>query len=182
MVKYAILLEKIKNKIRIIYNKRLFEEKTGQKISSVKFMGKVEIRNPNVKIGENVHFRGDVILDGDGPIVIGNNVRINHGTIIYASKGGGVYIGDKTGIAAYVYIIDMDHGTHAGDDYHAQPNIVKKVTIGENVWIAQNCTILKGSKIGDNAVCAAKCVITGREIPSNAIAAGVPAKVIKYKA
>ncbi|MBE5039335.1 acyltransferase [Ructibacterium gallinarum] len=144
-------------------------------------MGKVELRNSNIVIGKNVCFRGDIILDGDGPIVIGDDVRINHGCYLLASKDGGITIGSKTGIAPYTYIIDMDHGTKAGDNYHTQPDIVKKVVIGKNVWIAQNCTILKGSVIGDNAVCAAKTVITGKQIPENAIVAGIPGRVIKYK-
>ena len=53
--------------------------------------------------------------------------------------------------------------------------------IGENVWLAAHCTVLKGSIIGDSAVCAAKTVITGKIIPPNAIVAGVPGKIIKYK-
>ena len=181
MIKFISYVEKVKNKIKIEYNKRLFKEKTGQNINTTIFMGKVEIRNKNIILGKNVSFRGDVLLDGSGPIVIGDNVRINHGTIILASKGGGVKIGKNTGIAAYSYIIDMDHGTSIGDDYHAQPDLVKEVVIGDNVWVAQNCTILKGSKIGNNAVLAAKTVITGKQIPENAIVAGVPGRIIKYK-
>ncbi len=181
MLKIATFIERIINKIELEYTKRLFAEKTGQNTSDTRFMGKVEIRNCNVKIGKNVHFRGHVILDGNGPIVIGDDVRINHGTIILASKGAGVTIGSRTGIAAYSYIIDMDHGTKMGDDYHAQPDVVKEIVIGNNVWIGQNVTVLKGSRIGDNAVCAAKTVITGKEIPENAIVAGVPGKVIKFK-
>ncbi len=181
MIKIAGFIEKIRNKCSLIYNKRLFKEKTGQDVSTITFAGRIKLLNPNVKIGKNVMFRGDCILDGSGPIVIGDNVRINQGTIIIASAGGGVTIGKNTGIAAYTYIIDMDHGTKLGDDYRAQPDTVKEVVIGNNVWIAQNCTILKGSKIGDNAVCAAKTVITGKDIPANAIVAGVPGKIIKYK-
>ena len=181
MLKIATFVNKVIHKLQLEYRKRLFAEQTGQDVSTAHFMGKVEVRNKNIKIGKNVYFRGDIIFDGDGPIIIGDNVRINHGTIILASKGGGVSIGSRTGIAAYSYIIDMDHGTQLGDDYHAQPDVVAEIVIGENVWVGQNATILKGSKIGNNAVCAAKTVVTGNEIPENAIVAGVPGKVIKYK-
>lgn len=181
MIKIASLMEIVLRKCSILYYRRLFREKTGQDVRDVYFNGKVQVKNPNVKIGKHVNFRGDCILDGNGPIVIGDNVRINQGTIILASKGGGVTIGNNTGIAAYSYIIDMDHGKQVGDNYAAQPDEVKEVVIGNNVWIAQNCTILKGSRIGDGAICAAKTVITGKEIPENAIVAGVPGKVIKFK-
>ncbi len=180
-MKYALFIHKIITKVQMKYRKRLFAEKTGQDVSSANFMGKVDVRNKNIKLGKNVQFRGDVILDGDGPIVIGDGVRLNHGTIILASKGGGVTIGARTGIAAYSYIIDMDHGTQLGDDYRSQPDVVDAIVIGENVWIGQNVTILKGSKIGNNAVCAAKTIITGKEVPENAIVAGVPGKIIKFK-
>ena len=181
MIPIATFFYKVNFKFRRWYAKRLFRERTGADVSDTVFQGHVKLLNPNVKLGKRVYFRGDCIFDGNGPIEIGDDVRINHGVIIRATKGGGVKIGDKTGIAPNVYIIDMDHGTAAGNDYHAQPDSVEKVIIGKNVWIAQDCTILKGSIIGDNAICAAKSVVTGKTIPENAIAAGVPAKVIKYK-
>lgn len=182
MIGFAKFIERCIIKLKSVYYKRLFYEKTGQDVSTVLFMGKVDLKNNNIKIGKNVHFRGDCILDGTGPIVIGDNAQINHGTIIYATAGGGVYIGEGTCIAAYCYIIDMDHGIKKSDQpFYMQHDTVRKIIIGNNVWIANSCTILKGSVIHNNAVCAAKTVITGKEIPENAIIAGVPGRVIKYK-
>ncbi|MFR5992243.1 MAG: acyltransferase [Mediterraneibacter faecis] len=40
--------------------------------------------------------------------------------------------------------------------------------MGNNVWIGANVTILKGTKIGDNAVIGANAVVFGN-IPENAI-------------
>jgi maltose O-acetyltransferase len=42
-----------------------------------------------------------------------------------------------------------------------------------------NSLILKGSVIGDNSIIAAGSVVTG-EIPPNCMAAGSPAKLIKF--
>ena len=56
---------------------------------------------------------------------------------------------------------------------------VKAIEIGDNVFIGCNCLILKGAKIGDNSTIGAGSVVTGY-IPDNCIAAGNPAKVIKY--
>lgn len=42
------------------------------------------------------------------------------------------------------------------------------VTIGERCWIGSNVTILKGSKIGNNCVIGAGCVISGK-VPNNSI-------------
>ena len=57
---------------------------------------------------------------------------------------------------------------------------MEKVIIGSDVWLAANVTVLKGSKISDGAVIGAKSLVKG-EIPENAIAVGIPAKVIKQR-
>lgn len=54
----------------------------------------------------------------------------------------------------------------------------KPITIGNDVWIGGNCTILPGVTIGDNVIIAAGAVVT-RDIESNTLVAGIPAKPIK---
>lgn len=54
------------------------------------------------------------------------------------------------------------------------------VTIGSDVWIGANAIILTGVSIGDGAVVAAGAVVT-KSVPENAVVAGVPAKVIRYR-
>ncbi len=120
------------------------------------------------------------MLFGDGLIDIGDNVDIGNGTVIYASKAGGVTIGKNTLIAAQSYIIDTDHGTQAGELIRNQENTVLPVVIGEDVWIAAGCKVLKGSQIHDGAVIGAASLVKG-EIPKNAIAVGIPAIVKKFR-
>lgn len=52
-----------------------------------------------------------------------------------------------------------------------------KVKIGNNVWLGENVTILKGVTIGDNVIIGIGSVVT-KDIPSNSVVAGIPAKVI----
>lgn len=52
-----------------------------------------------------------------------------------------------------------------------------KVTIGNNVYFARNCSILKGVTIGDNCIIGFGSTVT-HDIPSNSVAVGTPAKVI----
>lgn len=61
--------------------------------------------------------------------------------------------------------------------YHDFVNSSGKVVIGNNVWVASNVTFLKGVTIGDNCVIGAGSLVT-HDIPTNSVAAGVPAKVI----
>ena len=52
------------------------------------------------------------------------------------------------------------------------------VTIGDNVWIGGNCTILPGVTIGSNVVVAAGAVVT-KDVPEGAVVGGVPAKILR---
>lgn len=54
------------------------------------------------------------------------------------------------------------------------------IIIGDDVWIGERATVLSGVKIGQGAVIAAGAVVT-KDIPPYAIAAGVPAKVVKFR-
>ncbi|MBD5170611.1 MAG: sugar O-acetyltransferase [Bacteroidales bacterium] len=52
------------------------------------------------------------------------------------------------------------------------------ITIGNNVWIGGSVTICPGVTIGDNVVIGAGSTVT-KDIPSNVVVAGNPARVIK---
>lgn len=52
-----------------------------------------------------------------------------------------------------------------------------KIKIGNNVWFGENVTVLKGTEIGDNVIIGANSIVT-RNIPSDCVAVGTPARVI----
>jgi acetyltransferase-like isoleucine patch superfamily enzyme len=54
------------------------------------------------------------------------------------------------------------------------------IIIGNDVWIGFRSVILSGVTIGDGAVIYAGSVVT-KDVPSYAIVAGVPAKIIRYR-
>lgn len=146
----------------------------------IRVLGKVTVRNQNVEIGNGCTIYQNVIFDGRGKIKIGNNCAIGDNTIIYAAKN--VTIGDNTLIAANTYILDCNHSTKADALICTQPLAYDAggVVIGNDVWISANCTVGKGARIEDGAVIGAMSFVN-RIIPSNAIAAGAPARVIKYR-
>ncbi|MGH4139659.1 DapH/DapD/GlmU-related protein [Clostridium sp.] len=59
-----------------------------------------------------------------------------------------------------------------------RPLNTKSVSIGNDVWIGENVCILLGVNIGDGCIIGANSVVN-RDVPSNCIAFGMPARVIK---
>ncbi|MDR3607107.1 MAG: acyltransferase [Oligoflexia bacterium] len=53
------------------------------------------------------------------------------------------------------------------------------VTIGDDVWLGANVTILKGARIGSGSIVAAGSVVVSGDWPERSILAGNPAKVVK---
>ena len=53
----------------------------------------------------------------------------------------------------------------------------RKVKIGNNVWFGENVTVMPGVEIGDNVIVGIGSIVT-KSIPSDSVAAGVPAKII----
>lgn len=61
--------------------------------------------------------------------------------------------------------------------YGVNLDAVGKIDIGDNVFIGQGATVLRGCTIGSNSVIAAGAVVT-RDVPPNSVVGGVPARVI----
>lgn len=114
-------------------------------------------------------------------LTIGNNVTFTSYTQISCIDK--VVIGDNCLFGRYVYISDNTHGKSDYSDLDIPPlerELSSKgpVIIGRNVWIGRCSTILSGVTIGDNAIIGANSVVN-KDVPANAVVAGVPAKIIK---
>ena len=59
-------------------------------------------------------------------------------------------------------------------------NFGQAATIGDCVWIGPGCCVVENVHIGKNAVIGAGAVVV-KDIPDNAVAVGVPARVIKIR-
>ncbi|WP_026617549.1 CatB-related O-acetyltransferase [Ensifer aridi] len=57
---------------------------------------------------------------------------------------------------------------------------VKRIVIGNDVWIGDGVYVSRGVTIGDGAVVAARSVVT-RDVPPYAIVGGIPARLIRYR-
>lgn len=173
-------LDRVKGKLARWYRKEVFREKISCPHRDFSLVGPVTVINRNVKLGKNVTIYPGVMFWGDGAIEIGDNVDIGKDTVIYASKAGGVSIGSDTVIAAQCYIIDMDHGIRKGEKICQQSNVVDKVIIGSDCWLAANVTVLRGSRIGDGAVVGAKSLVKN-VVEADSVVVGVPCRELKMR-
>lgn len=109
---------------------------------------------------------------------VGNNVIFNYNFTAFITDE--LSIGDDTIIASNVLITTENHGINLESklSFARQPLDSKPIKIGKNVWIGQNSIILPGVTIGDNVVIGAGSVVT-KDIYSNCIVAGNPAKILK---
>lgn len=109
-------------------------------------------------------------------IQIGDDVVINSFCHIWGNFG--VEIGSNTMLASHVAITSATHPTDVEDP--SFQTIGFPVKIGSRVWVGAHATILPGVTIGDGAIVGAGSVVT-KDVPSNAIVAGVPAKLLRFK-
>lgn len=118
------------------------------------------LRNQGIKIGKYCHI-GDpktITIDCTRPylVEIGDNVRMNTGFTLLTHDFA-------TSVITNVY---SDFIPSSG-----------KVTIGNNVYFAQKCTVLKGVTIGNNCIIGYGSLVN-KDVPDNSVVAGSPAKII----
>lgn len=143
-----------------------------------------------INIGDNTTIQSHCILgcwikyEGvsiSPSLKIGNDCNIGEHTHISAINS--IEIGDGLLTGRYVYIGDNSHGGLSIEEANIPPVRRKlhskgPILIGNNVWIGDKVTVLAGVSIGDNVIVAANSVVT-KDVPSNCIVAGCPARIIK---
>jgi acetyltransferase-like isoleucine patch superfamily enzyme len=77
--------------------------------------------------------------------------------------------------------IDFDHGVvEVERPIRVQGIYMRDVEVGSNVWIGYGACILRGVRVGDNAIVGANSVVT-KDVPANAVVAGSPARIIRMR-
>lgn len=109
-------------------------------------------------------------LRPDAEIVIGHDCGFS-GTVIGSAIR--VVLGNSVRCGANTLITDTDW--HCDDPRTCSD---APVIIEDNVWLGIDVTVLKGVTIGKNTLVGAGSLVTAN-LPSNVIAAGIPAKIIK---
>ncbi len=106
-------------------------------------------------------------------INIGKNVFINHGGSFLDL--GGITIENDVLIGPNVQLITENHPIQPAERKVLD---LKSILIKRNAWVGAGAIILPGVTVGENSVVAAGAVVT-KDVPSNTVVGGVPARVIK---
>lgn len=175
------------------YNRTIFD----------RLFTKIKVFLNDIKVGENtvVKYSNQFKMTDGSRVQIGSHSTLKENSYFLLTKpkpflqigdyvgiGRGCYIaikdhlqiGDYTRLGPNVTILDQDHSYVKDDLIMNQSANIEKVSIGKDVWVGANVTILKGVRIGDGAVVGANAVVT-KNIPPYEIWGGVPAKLIKKR-
>ena len=128
----------------------------------------------NPKVKWPVHYTAKVIASEK----ITKGILCDPGDNInnYIQANNGIHFGSNIELGPGVSIISSNHDL----DNLREHTKAKPISIGDNVWIGANSTVLPEVSIGSNVVIGANSVVTSN-IPNNSIAVGNPCKVIKQK-
>ena len=109
----------------------------------------------NITIGECFYYNNNLLILDAAKVIFGNNVLVGPNCSFYTS-------------------------IHPIDAIQRQRGVVKSlpITVGDNVWICGNVTVLAGVTIGENSVIGAGSVVN-KNIPPNTLAIGNPCEVVK---
>jgi len=150
----------------------------------IRNLGNISIGD-NFKVNSGINYNtigGDIITrlitSHGGKLVIGNNVGISNSTIYCINS---IEISDNVYIGGGCKIWDTDfHSLNPIERVYLGDKKIKSypILIEESVFIGASSIILKGVKIGKNSIIGAGSVVT-KDVPSNEIWAGNPAKFIK---
>jgi len=131
-----------------------------------------------VWIGPNCHLHGFVNLLGSGSdLSVGAGTTMVQGSL-QLHEAGEIKIGADCMISSQVYVSLSDIHPIYDRVSGQRLNPAASIAIGDHVWLGLRCMVMKGAHVGDGAVIAAGALVSG-QIPADAIAAGMPAKVIR---
>jgi acetyltransferase-like isoleucine patch superfamily enzyme len=122
----------------------------------------------------------NVVIEHSYGMSVGRNFRVNYGC--YFDARGGLQFGDDVLIGPQCVIVSTSHDTtaksiHDGPRASIAPTL-GRVTIGNNVWLGADVTVIGECRIGDHSIVAAGSVVT-TDIPEGCLAVGAPARVVR---
>jgi acetyltransferase-like isoleucine patch superfamily enzyme len=136
--------------------------------------------NRGIDVGRGVFLgRGTILSCKDGDISIGDHG--NFGFHCEVFSGSSVTVGKHALLAAQAYLVGGGHEFERPDlAVIDQPRTSRGIVLGDNVWLGTGARVLDGVRIGSDVVVGANAVVNA-DLPDGAIAAGVPARVLRSR-
>lgn len=131
------------------------------------------------KIGKGSSIDNRVYFKFPWLVEIGRGVSLNRGVEFYPDYFGKnrIIIEDHVRIAPNVRLHASGHDI---DDPTLDRHVGGEIRVREGAWIGAAAIVLPGITIGENAIVAAGTIVT-KNVPSNAIYGGNPAKLIRMR-
>ena len=134
-----------------------------------------------MSVGERARIAPNASFRNGARIVLGDDVQLGEYTALWAGRTRGrITIGARTTFGPHCYVTAADYGLDADRRITEQEMEERDVTIGADCWIGTKAVITAGVTLGDGCVIGAGAVVT-HDVPAGAIAAGVPARVIRIR-
>lgn len=165
-----------KDKYAVFFNGENSRVKIGRNVNFNNCRLKL-FNDSEIEIGDGGYLTGTFFAHNKSKIVIGDRCRVNGKMNISAYEGANVKLGEDC-LVSDVTIKASDMHAIYDLETNERINPAKDVVIGDRVWIGDGVIILKGVKIGHDSIIGARSVVT-KNVPSNVIVAGNPAKIIK---
>lgn len=122
-------------------------------------------------IAPSFFFTGDdVLLEGEGEIILGEKSRIGRRCWLSAVEGTTISVGKNTRIGPNTTMLTSN--TKSRQDFSkSKDRSTGNISIGNHCWIGVNTYIKEGVSIGNNCIIGANSVVT-KNIPSNSLVTG----------
>lgn len=168
--------EKIKISFNGKNNKIIFKDKLRTK----KLIIRCEGDNGYIEIGHRCSLNGNLRIATNCKFIIGDDLQSNSINNYLIGEGTSLTIGNDCMFAGGI--------TFRTDDSHAIYDVItekrinnaKSISIGNHVWICENCKILKNTTIRDGSIIGMGTLLSNCTIANNSIVGGCPFKYIRH--
>lgn len=145
------------------------------------FLNAVHMGNVNASLVQNINPKTEIAVWGGGSKLTLKHSVFTRRNVSFRVEGGeltigtsffnqgcaitcmdNIQIGDNCLFGPNVVVVDHDHEYRYTDERRGNHYKKAPISIGNNVWIGANVTILRGTQIEDGAVIGAGCVIRGK--------------------
>ena len=130
-----------------------------------------------IEVGREAKVNGHTWFYGRGKIRIGDRTWIGPGCQFHSATGTVIDIGCDCDIAPMVLFVTGTHNI-GNASRRAGEGVALDIKVGNGCWLGVRSTILGGVSIGDGSLVAAGALVESN-MPTNSLAAGVPAVVKK---